>query len=281
MNPGTTASVTERAPRNPQQNPLLATRWVESTGKPSLTARFSMAILAWAERLNIKYSKFGNPAVYDNSVFPWVAEIEDHWREIRAEMDRVLRRKEDLASFQDIATDLSDLTQDRGWKVFMFTGYGPNCKSNIRQCPETWRLLQKIPGLTTALYSILEPDKWLPPHRGPYNGVLRLHLGLLVPKRPADIAIRVDSRIYHWEEGKALVFDDSFEHEAWNRSKEPRVNLFVDFRRPLKFPANMMNWLLLHLAALTPYIRESKANHRKWERGFYRDSEKKIGRALS
>lgn len=57
-------------------------------------------------------------------------------------------------------------------------------------------------------------------------------------------------------------FDDAFEHEAWNRTPHTRVVLFVDFRKPLRFPANMLNWLLLNLAVFTPFIREGMDNQR-------------------
>jgi beta-hydroxylase len=76
--------------------------------------------------------------------------------------------------------------------------------------------LQKVPGLKTAMFSILEPGKHIPPHRDPYDGVLRFHLGLIVPEPRDTLAIRVADQVLHWEEGKALVFDDHFEHEAWN-----------------------------------------------------------------
>jgi beta-hydroxylase len=152
----------------------------------------------------------------------------------------------------------------------MLLGFGMKAEENIKRCPETWRIVRKIPGLKTAMFSIFEPSKHLPPHRGPYNGVLRLHVGMIVPE-PADrVAIRVHDTICHWREGTALVFDDAFEHEAWNHTDQTRVVLFVDFVKPLRFPANLVNWLLLNLAVFTPFIREGVDNHREWERRFYR-----------
>ena len=105
----------------------------------------------------------------------------------------------------------------------MLCGYGSVSEEGVRACPETWRILQKIPGLKAAMFSIFEPGKHLKAHRGPYNGVLRLHLGLKVPPERDKIAIRVLDRICHWDEGKVLLFDDAYEHEAWNHSGETRV----------------------------------------------------------
>ena len=77
--------------------------------RPSLTARFFMAVVAMAERLNLKHSKVGNPPVYDNATFPWVAEIEREWPLIRTELDRVLLRQAELPSFHDISTDVQTI----------------------------------------------------------------------------------------------------------------------------------------------------------------------------
>ena len=139
----------------------------------------------------------------------------------------------------------------------------------IAQCPETWRILQKIPGMKSAMFSIFEPGKHLPPHRGPYNGVLRFHLGLVVPDQPDKIGIRIDKEVCHWKEGEALIFDDAYEHEAWNHSDSVRVVLFVDFEKPLTFPANLTNKAVLNLAVFTPFIREGYKAHKAWEKIFY------------
>ena len=77
-----------------------------------------MAVVAFVERLNLKYSKVGNPPIYDNAVFPWTKAIERDWRAIRAELDRVLTRKDDLPGFHELATDVAAISQDRGWKTF-------------------------------------------------------------------------------------------------------------------------------------------------------------------
>jgi ornithine lipid ester-linked acyl 2-hydroxylase len=255
------------AARAPTQT--FATAGLAGMARSSLTNRILMAVVAWVERLNVKYAKLGNPWVYDNALFPWVAEIEAEWRTIRRELESVLTRKDDLASFQDISADVATITRDAGWKTFLFTGYGVSSRRNTALCPETWRIVQRVPGLKTAMFSIFEPGKHLPAHRGPYNGVLRLHLGLMVSEPRENAAIRVGAQILHWQEGRVLIFDDAYEHEAWNRTGALRVVLFVDFVRPLRFPANLLNCLLLNVAVFTPFVREGYDNHREWERRFY------------
>jgi ornithine lipid ester-linked acyl 2-hydroxylase len=243
---------------------------VPPIARPGIFAATAIRVVSWAEKLNRRFSKVPNVAIYDTQTFPWVRRLEAEWRSIRAELDDVLRRQNELPAFQDILIDLNELTVDAGWKTFVFAGYGAKSERNIAQCPRTWQAIARIPGLKSAMFSIFEPGKHLPPHRGPYNGVLRLHLGLVVPPQREQLGIRVGGTLCHWDEGKVLVFDDAYEHEAWNHSPHTRVVLFVDFVRPLRFPANVLNWLLLHIAIFTPYIREGADKQRTWESRFYR-----------
>ena len=80
--------------------------------------------------------------------------------------------------------------------------------------------------------------------------MLRLHLGLIVPEPREMLGIRVKDEVYRWREGKVVIFDDAYEHEAWNRTQHTRVVLFVDFRKPLRLPANFINWLLCPINAV-------------------------------
>ncbi len=237
--------------------------------KQTLSARLLMRMLPLVERLNRACSAVDNTPIFDTADFPWVPAVEREWRTIRAELDRVVARTNELPAFQDIVPDVALITRDRGWKSFLLAGLGVKSKRNIALCPETWRILQTVPGLSMAMFSILEPGGRLRPHRGPYNGVLRVHLGLIVPDTSDDVAIRVGSQVRHWEEGRVLIFDDSYEHEAWNNSDRVRVVLFADFARPLKFPANIVNALLLKLAVLSAFVRDCRNNQRKWELEFY------------
>jgi len=104
--------------------------------------------------------------------------------------------------------------------------------------------------------------------------VLRLHLGLIVPEPRDRVRIRVDDQICTWEEGKCLLFDDSYDHEVWNDTDGWRAVLFVDFVRPVKFPFNLLNRLILSAAIFTPFIREAQENQAKWEKEFYAQAQK-------
>jgi aspartyl/asparaginyl beta-hydroxylase (cupin superfamily) len=234
-----------------------------------IAERALMGILALIERLNVRCAPLGNPGVYANTDFPWVPRIEAEWRMIREELDCVLARRSALPRIQDITADAGSITRDAGWKIFLFTAYGVRSRPSIARCPQTWRILQAIPGLKTAMFSVFEPGKHLPAHRGPFNGVLRLHLGLIVPEPAEKAGIRIDEQVRGWQEGRVLIFDDAHEHEAWNHTESLRVVLFVDFVKPLCFPASLLNRAILFLARFSPYLRDGTQNLRKWETSFY------------
>ena len=246
-----------------------ATDGLPALSREALSTRLFMQLVEGVERLNRRFARYGNPCVYDVARFTWAAELERDWQLIRRELDVVLERKRDLPNVQEITSDAASITQDSGWKIFPLIAYGIRSSRNIRACPATWRAVSRIPGLRTAMFSILEPGKHLPPHRGPYNGVLRLHLGLRVPEPRERTGIRVGSDVCYWEEGKALIFDDAYEHEAWNFTTGLRAVLFIDFSKPLEFPANFLNVVLLRMARFSPFLTEGAENLRQWERRFY------------
>jgi len=231
--------------------------------------KFLSAIINWAEGLIERFSVFGNPPIYNNSLFPWVREVEEEWMKIKAELDNVMQRREELPNFHDITSEVKTISNDNLWKTYLLAGYGLESEMNSKNCPETARILKKIPGMKTAFFSILSPNKHIPAHKGPYNGVLRYHLGLIVPEPKEKCRIRICDEIKHWEEGKSLIFDDTFTHEVWNDTSGFRAVLFVDFVRPLKFPINILNKIILKAAIFTPVIREAHENYKRWEKKFY------------
>jgi beta-hydroxylase len=110
--------------------------------------------------------------------------------------------------------------------------------------------------MTSAFFSILEPHTSITAHRGPYKGILRYHLGLIIPSPTDQCGIRIGSDIYHWHTGQSLVFDDTIMHEAWNNSDEIRVVLFVDFKRSYPFPVNIFNNIMIALIRRSPFIAD-------------------------
>jgi beta-hydroxylase len=212
-----------------------------------------------------RYS-LGDHQFFSPSQFPWCAELETNWRTIREELDEVLTHREDLPNFQDISPDQKDLAKEDKWKTFFFFAYGLQIPANAARCPRTAKLLQTVPGAKTAFFSILSPHMHIPAHCGPYKGVIRYHLGLIVPKPESECRIRVGETIAYWEEGKSMFFDDTFEHEVWNDTDGLRVVLFMDVLRPLPYLVGLLNRTIIKAIAASPFIRDAKKNHDAWER---------------
>ena len=185
-------------------------------------------VRALMEKAIGRLTRGGNRPFFDPLDFPWVAGMEADWKAIRRELDDLLKEQSAIPNFQDLSEDQKILTEGTQWKTFFFWAYGHPAEINCARCPETTRALGRIPGMKTAFFSILAPGKHIPEHRGPYKGVLRYHLALLVPS-PMDCGITVGGQTRRWEEGKSLVFDDSLAHTAWNGSASHRVILFCRF----------------------------------------------------
>ncbi len=225
-------------------------------------------LLHGVERFVLRSSTVPTTPFLPLDTFGWIADLERSWTAIRAELDEVLEYREALPNFQDISVDQASLTDDDGWKTYFFFAYGFRSDANCARCPKTAALLDAVPGLTTAFFSILSPRKGIGEHRGPWRGVLRYHLALRVPE-PRDAAgISVGGQVAHWEEGRSLLFDDGYDHHAWNDTDGVRVVLFADVIRPLRPPADQINRALIAAIGRSPYIRDARSRHQAWERRF-------------
>lgn len=167
--------------------------------------------------------------------YSWVREFRAAFPQIKQELEEIIDQpmaelyKNTWAGERpNYLETLSEPTT--AWKTLTFRFFGidhlPNCKS----CPTIERLISKRPDLVTVEFSMLEPHTHILPHRGFTGLVYRGHLGMKIPA--GEIGLRVADETRRWEEGGFLVFDDSIEHEAWNKTDERRVVLMVDFVPP-------------------------------------------------
>lgn len=181
-----------------------------------------------------------NPPFLDaDREFPKHKLIEENWETIREELEIVLRNSQNIPKFHEmdsIQKYISD-KDETPWRVFVFKAYDNWMEQNCEQAPKTTEILRQFPEITSAMFSILEGKKHIPPHYGFYKGVLRYHLGLIVPDDQPCYIINGGQK-YTWKEGKGVLFDDTFRHEVWNESDHTRVVLFCDVYR------ERMPWLL-------------------------------------
>lgn len=217
-----------------------------------------------------KYSLTGDHPVFDNRQFEWTRMLEENWMRIRKELEQILPHRRQLPSLQDVQKEQIVLNQDDNWKTFFLFGFGVRATLNCERCPETVSILEKIPGMKTAFFSLLSPHKHIPAHKGIFKGLIRCHLGLIIPGNPGDCRMRIEKDNIFWEEGKAVVFDDTYEHEVWNNTEEVRVVLLLDVVRP--FRPGLMSFLnrkIVGLIGQSSYVKEAMENHQRWEKEFY------------
>jgi ornithine lipid ester-linked acyl 2-hydroxylase len=233
-----------------------------------LTIAVGERVLAPVERFIGRRSLVGDSTFFPVELFPWIERVERNWNVIREELETVLEDRDSLANFQEISKDQIEITDDDRWKTFFLYGYGFEAKLGVEMCPRTAALMREIPGMMTAMFSILSPRKHILDHRGPYKGVLRYHLGLIVPEDAEACRIRVGEDVRHWQEGTSIVFDDTFNHEVWNDTEETRVVLFVDVLRPLPQPESTLNRLIVKAIGYSPFVLDAKRNQETWERRY-------------
>lgn len=247
----------------PQNGPSDDSDWLYEA-----TMNVGKNVLHRAERFVGRASLVGDRPFHDPARHPghfaWTRRLEENWRTIRRELEDILEHRDALPNFQDISKDQRHITDDDRWKTFFLYGFGHKAEKNCARCPETTRLVESVPGMKTAFFSILAPGKHIPDHRGPYKGVLRYHLGLKVPSQKEQCRIRVADEYAHWEEGESLLFDDTYRHEVWNDTPEERAILFMDVERPMRFPWSLFNEAVIALVGLSPFVQNAKKNQEKW-----------------
>jgi aspartyl/asparaginyl beta-hydroxylase (cupin superfamily) len=180
------------------------------------------------------------PAIefYDPADFPWLRGLEAAVEDIRGEYLRVLA--EDQDALEPYVADAPseawrELHRSRRWSVYYLWRAGRACEEALSRCPKTARALEAWPQCVlkgtgpSAVFSILDARTRIPPHTGVNNARLIVHLPLIVPP---DCWFRVGSETRIWEPGRAMVFDDTIEHEAWNGSDEPRTVMILDIWNP-------------------------------------------------
>jgi beta-hydroxylase len=155
--------------------------------------------------------------------------------------------------------------------MFFFKAAGVKFKRNRQFAPKTMAILDKYPEVISAYISVLGPLKMLNPHNGPWSGILRMHLGVVVPGKDKCTLIN-GGETYCWEEGKTVLFDDTYEHVAINDTNELRAVLFLDIMRPLPQPWKFINWFILKASILFPYVWIPYFRHKKWEKSFYSEA---------
>ena len=180
---------------------------------------------------------------YGRDEFGWAAALEERTTEIRAELEALLRSQaEQFEPYVAADADRSGgtapnahLAGDASWSAYHLLRGGEPVEGHAERFPATLEALELAPlprvdgRAPMALFSLLKPGAHIRPHHGLFNFRLICHLPLVVPP---ECTLRVGNQQRQWREGELLIFDDSMEHEAWNRSDRQRIILLFEIWRP-------------------------------------------------
>jgi beta-hydroxylase len=233
-----------------------------------IVKRFGKKMIYALASIQSRQSLVGDTPVLENKHFPYLQPFADNWRQIRTEVEEILKYREIIPAFQEVSPDQWRISKEKNWRTFILYGFRKRMNKNCTMAPVTTRLLEQVPNLQTAWFSILAPGYHIPPHTGVTKGIVRAHLGLIVPKDNEHCRLRVADVIKVWKEGELFVFDDTFEHEVWNDTEEERVILLFDFDRPMRLVGRALNATILGLIKLTAFYQEPRRNMIGYENRF-------------
>lgn len=180
------------------------------------------------------FSKVPAKPILDVRDFPQLAPLREHWTVIRDEARALF--EQDRIRRSERHNDLAFLAfYKRGWKRFHLKWYRDFLPSARALCPRTVELVEAIPEIKSAAFTLLPPGAELGKHRDPFAGSLRYHLGLITPNSDA-CSIWIDGERYSWRDGEDVVFDETCVHWARNDTDRTRIIFFADVVRPLHTP---------------------------------------------
>lgn len=211
--------------------------------------------------INLLYSRYAseNPEYYPTDM-NWCQELRDNHEEIYQEYLNYIQNNK-LKRFKEIDKvqtnyDISDIP----WEVLFLRVYNKNT-DKITHFPKTYSLISKIPGCSLVMFSVLHPGKVIPPHTGPYKGVLRYHLALVTPKDTNQCKILVNGIPYNWKKGEDVLFDDTYIHSVQNNSDETRVVLFLDIKKEFENVfLDSLNDIVLHFGKFNDSVNNIVSN---------------------
>jgi beta-hydroxylase len=165
--------------------------------------------------------------------WPDLRQLESHWQTIRDEAEALREARALKAAEKNDDAGFNSFFKE-GWTRFYLKWYDTDPGSAARLCPRTVALLRDVGSVKAALFAELPAGAKLNPHRDPFAGSLRYHLGLVTPNDDR-CRIWVDGQPYSWRDGQAVVFDETYIHWVRNDTDQNRLILLCDIERPMKY----------------------------------------------
>jgi len=178
---------------------------------------------------------------FDRELFAWLGQLEAATETIAEELSAILADPESgLTPYISLPSGVPDskwtgLDKSLDWGAFHLWKEGERFDEACARAPQTAALVESLPICRIAgrapnvFFSILKAGAHIPPHTGVTNVRSVVHLPLIVPN---GCEFRVGGETRQWRVGEAFAFDDTIEHEAWNRSGENRAVLIIDAWNP-------------------------------------------------
>lgn len=224
----------------------------------------------YLNRVLAHYSVIPDRPVYDPSMLAWVAMIEDHAEDIRKEWENMVEKYRNetanAPALRDISPDHARIAADERWKSFFLQGYGLRVMENCKMMPKTAALIDRIPNLNSAFFSILEGGAVIPPHYGVTKGLLTCHLGIKVPDEREKCWIDVDTQRLYWTQDKCILFDDTYNHSVKNETPQTRVVLLFQVLRPERGFGKIVQDVFMSAIRRSAFVKEAYANFIKINR---------------
>lgn len=227
-----------------------------------LSSMAVFALLDVNDRL-IERVQPSSPPLWDKSMWPWIPAVERVTPAIREEIESYLK-----ATTLPHVAEVSGFTQDSDgaresipvqtgtWRTVLLFANGRWVEETARHFPLTRSCFERLHPKANVGFSALEAHSHIRDHVGPNRGALRFQLPIIVPGRSGQCRIRIGDEMVHWEEGEAIVFDLSTNHEAWNETDAMRVLLMVEIPQPLPVPSRWLNRLAQYSYRWHPSYRE-------------------------
>ncbi|MGH8779226.1 aspartyl/asparaginyl beta-hydroxylase domain-containing protein [Paraburkholderia sp.] len=196
--------------------------------------------------------------------FPDAARFEANWQAIRAEALQVATSLARIPRFHEVMREQADISANDGrdWRMYIMQAYGVRFPRNLERCPTLAAIVAQSPDVLSASFSFLAPGKHIPPHRGPFRGILRGYLVLSMPLDADGLpaaTLTVDGHPHRLHDGEFMLWDDTFVHEVRNASDEVRIVLLLDIRRrSMPIDLRLLSNAVIALVRLGIRLRGSK-----------------------
>jgi ornithine lipid ester-linked acyl 2-hydroxylase len=236
-----------------------------NTVRYKISAYIGKSIISFLEFLVKKWTT--DEIYFDSGAFSWTKNFEKNYTVILNEYTSFYRHHiQKIPDICEVSEEQNQVVDKGVWKFIPLFAYGIEHAQFTPYFPKTVELLHTIPNFTTAFFSILQPNMDIAQHRGAYKGYLRFQLGIQIPKDSKNCGISIAGIEYHWQNGQSVIFDDTFQHHAWNHTNEIRTVLYVDFIRPMPWWLTAISKWLTAMISRSLFIQNAIRNLERLEK---------------